>query len=87
MKPLLPTPEEFRAMVDAAEARQEFWDSRREEFRSEYPNEYVAVRGGHVVAHAPELRTLYAELDRLDFDPLRDVDVEFFWRDGIRLAL
>lgn len=46
---------------DAAAERQ-YWDGHQEELMVRYPDEYVAVADGKLVAHAPTLAVLSARV-------------------------
>lgn len=75
MTTLPPLPTE----ADLAEADRidEWWDEHWEEFMELYPEQYVAVRGGEVVATKTDLVELIDELTKVGLRPPDDVWVRF----------
>jgi hypothetical protein len=52
-----------------AEREDAFWDAHHDAFLEEYPDQFVAVRDGEVVAVAYDLRDLLASLRALGIEP------------------
>jgi hypothetical protein len=67
---------DLRAAFDRAERVQRFWDDHWAEYLEKYPDEFVAVRDGEVVATNSDLALLYYELRDLGLKMSEDVDVE-----------
>jgi hypothetical protein len=57
-----PSPESARGALKEAEAQQAFWDARYGEFLQKYPDQFVAVHEGKVVATSPDLQLLVQQL-------------------------
>ena len=72
----MPSPEELEELWERAEAEQAFWDSHYSELLSKYPDQFVAVHDGEVVATAFDLRDLVRDLEALGLQP-SDVWIEF----------
>lgn len=68
--------EEILEGITAAEKRYDLLDSRREEFRKKYPDQFVAVTENDVVAVAKTMEKLLAELKKKGLES-RDVSIEF----------
>jgi hypothetical protein len=60
-----------------AEARRAFWNKHYERFLKEYPDQFVAVRDGEIVATSPRLVELADQLEARGLAPT-DVWIEFF---------
>lgn len=58
-----------RAAIADAEAEQAFWASHHAELMAKYPEEFVAVSKGAVVAHSPKLQQLIQLIEGLHVDP------------------
>lgn len=62
-----------RAALDAAQRRAEeeraYWDAHRADLTRRYPDEFVAVRGGEVVEHDPDLMVLAERLQIAGIQP------------------
>jgi hypothetical protein len=67
---------EVKALFDEAERERAFWDSHYQEFIETYPDQFVAVHNGKVVAANLDLFGLVADLDMLGLKP-RQVWSEF----------
>jgi hypothetical protein len=72
----MPEPD-LETMWKDAERVREFWDEHYEEFLHDYPERFVAVRDGKVVATSEDLFLLADKLAALGLDRVRDVHVEF----------
>ena len=70
------TPDRPEALWEQAEAEETFWQEHHHEFIKKYPDQFVAVRGGAVVAVASNLRALVSELRARGLSPA-DVWVRF----------
>ena len=73
--------------VDEARRVRQFWDEHYEQLLREYPDKYVAVRDGQVVAVNDDLALLVYDLRDKGLDVRRDVDVEFVSERMARLLL
>lgn len=71
---------------EAAQIRQ-YWDANYERLLAEYPEEFVAVKDGQVVAHDPDLTALFDKLQDLKLDPRTDVAIEFISAEAGTLIL
>ena len=69
-------PDELSALWEQAAAEEAFWQEHHHEFIKTYPDQFVAVRGGAVVAVASNLRALVGELQARGLNPA-DVWVRF----------
>lgn len=69
----LVSPERLRE----AEETQDFWNEHYAEFLEKYPEQFVAVRDGAVVAANPDLAFLVYELRDLELNPRDDVAINF----------
>ncbi|MEE9116254.1 MAG: DUF5678 domain-containing protein, partial [Thermoplasmata archaeon] len=68
--------EEILEGITAAEKRYDLLDSRREELRKRYPDQFVAVTEHDVVAVAKTMKKLLAELKKKGLES-GDVSIEF----------
>jgi hypothetical protein len=64
-----PDPAALRTALKAAHAEQEYWESHWEEMLTRYPEQFVAVFEGNVVAHGSDLRDLYESVVEAGIDP------------------
>lgn len=64
------------ALFEIMEASYDFLLVQHDKIRSKYPNQWIAVREGKVVASAAAAKTLNAELKRLGLDDNQNL-VEF----------
>ncbi len=71
---------------EVAEIRR-YWDENYPRLLQEYAEQFVAVRDGQVVAHDPDLATLFYKLQDLKLDPRTDVAVEFISAEADLLIL
>jgi hypothetical protein len=71
---------------EVAEIRR-YWDANYERFLREYPEQFVAVKDGQVVAHDPDLTALFHKLQDLKLDPRTDVAIEFISAEADTLIL
>jgi hypothetical protein len=53
---------DFKRTFAEGEREQAFWHEHWRELMDQYPEEFVAARDGHVIAHDPDLRRLVASL-------------------------
>ncbi len=60
-----------------AEEIQQFWNEHHEELLERYPEQFVAVKDGEVVAANADLALLVYELRDMSLDPRTDVAIEF----------
>jgi hypothetical protein len=75
--PSSPIPEAPDDLWRQAEARRAFWAAHIEDYRHRYPDQFVAVVDGAVVAAAPTLRTLDERLASRGLTNRRAVWVQF----------
>ena len=64
-----PMPERVAALFERADREQAFWQEHSEEFKARYPDQWVAVRDGSVIAVNKSLRGLNGELARQGLKP------------------
>ena len=76
MSPATPSLESAHAAWAAAEAEDAFWREHYEEYLRRYPDQFVAVADGRVVAVSPDLRHLIGFLEGKGLD-VRRVWVRF----------
>jgi hypothetical protein len=67
--PSTPDLEGAREAWDAAEREQVFWQEHYRELLQQYPDQFVAVRDGQVVAAHPDLQPLLKKLKHQGIDP------------------
>jgi hypothetical protein len=60
-----------RAALREGAAQQEYWDQHQPELQRHYPDQFVAVLGGEVVATGKNLPELIAALEHADLDARR----------------
>ncbi|MFQ6128343.1 MAG: DUF5678 domain-containing protein [Thermoplasmata archaeon] len=72
--------------ITAAEKRSVFLESRREELKKKYPDQYVAVGKERIVAVAKTMKTLMAKLKRKGLEA-REVTVEFIAREDFHMII
>jgi Family of unknown function (DUF5678) len=82
----IPSLEEAGQAWDAAEAEQAFWSEHYGELLEQYPDQFVAVREGKVIAANPDLQQLLRSLKQQGIEP-RDVWLRFLATDPRRLML
>lgn len=63
--------------LDEAAAIQQFWDDNYQALLKRYPEKFVAVKDGEVVAANSDLALLVYELRDKGLDPRRDVAIQF----------
>lgn len=73
--------------VEEARTIHEFWAQNMEALRKKYPDRFVAVRNGEVVADDADLVLLVYRLRDLGLDPRTDVAIEFVWNEPANLLL
>jgi hypothetical protein len=81
-----PSLEEAQEAWEAAEREQDFWRHHYAELLQQYPDQFVAVRDGAVVAANPDLRLLLESLKHQGIEPTA-VWVRFLATDPRRLML
>lgn len=86
MRTSLPTLQPEPNLAEA-KAIQEFWDAHYAELVRDYPDQFVAVRGGEVIAAGSELSLLVNELGSRGIDARTDVAIEFISLRSGRLVL
>lgn len=64
-----PSLEELTAKLNEAEREYRFWQEHYQEFLRRYPDQFVAVHDGQVVAVSDDLSDLTASLANLDLRP------------------
>lgn len=72
---------------EEAERIQQFWDEHYRELLGEFPEQFVAVRDGRVVASNRDLALLFYELRALGLDAQRDVAIQFISATSASLLL
>ena len=70
----------------AADEEERFWREHYGAYLEQYPDQFVAVANGEVVAHSPDLRHLAGLLEGKGFN-LRDVWVRYIAAAPLHLAL
>jgi hypothetical protein len=80
----IPSLEEAREAWEAAEHEQDFWRDHYGELLQQYPDQFVAVREGTVVAANPDLQQLLESLKHQGVEPTA-VWVRFLATDPRRL--
>jgi hypothetical protein len=80
----IPSLEGTREALEAAEHEQDFWRDHYSELLQQYPDHFVAVREGTVVATNPDLQQLLDTLKHQGIDPTA-VWVRFLATDPRRL--
>ena len=58
----IPDQVEAEAALKRAEAETAFWEDHHQEYVRKYPDQFVAVHGGEVVATSPDLESLLEQL-------------------------
>ena len=61
--------------------------ARFDELRAKYPNQFVAVYGGEIIAHAKSMRSLHAAIRRSHPGLLDRVAVEYLPKENPTLIL
>ncbi len=84
--PPLPSNDEIQAMFAEAWRETAFWQENYERLPHEYPDQYVAVRDGEVIAVADDAWGIVAETDKLGL-VWPDVWTSFVPREPIALML
>ena len=74
---VLPTLVRPEPSFDKAAEIQRFWAEHYDEYLERYPERYVAVKAGGVVASHPDLAMLVYELRDLGLNARTDVAIEF----------
>jgi Family of unknown function (DUF5678) len=72
-----PIPEAPDDLWQQAEARRAFWEAHVEDYRRRYPNQFVAVSDGEVVASASTLQALDERLAAQGRTDRRAIWVQF----------
>jgi hypothetical protein len=72
-----PTLADTDPRMDEARQIREFWAQHHDELLAVYPEQFVAVKDGEVVAANPDLAMLVYELRDKRLDPRKDVLIEF----------
>jgi hypothetical protein len=80
----IPGPEESQEAWDEAEHEQDFWRDHYAALLQQYPDHFVAVRDGAVVATNPDLQQLLKSLKHQGIEPTA-VWVRFLATDPRRL--
>lgn len=80
----IPGLEESRGALEAAEREQDFWRDHYGELLQQFPDHFVAVREGAVVATNPDLQQLLDSLKHQGIEPTA-VWVRFLATDPRRL--
>lgn len=70
------TPEQVAREMEDFAASGRYLSERWEEFAASMPNEFVAIRGATLVAHAPDLDGVLGDLERQGIDR-RDTLIDF----------
>jgi len=86
MAPTLPDRATLDAAWQRAEERRAFWDAHRATLTQQYPDEFVAVFNGDVIAHDPDLMSLVQYVRAAGYD-VRDVWIEFLATDRHKFLL
>ena len=84
MTATIPSLEEAQDAWEAADAEQNFWRDHYGELLQQYPDQFVAVREGLVVARNPDLQQLFQSLKHQGIEPTQ-VWVRFLATDPRRL--
>jgi hypothetical protein len=67
----LPSTEGWDALWAEGEREDAFWAEHYQELLTQYPDEFVAVKDGKVIAHHPDLFALRRITDEMGLDPTR----------------
>jgi hypothetical protein len=81
-----PGPETLRDAWREAEAEQAYWRDHHDEFLAKFPDQFVVVHGGQVVATDADLQQVILALQAKGLDP-RHVWLRFMTSDPRRLLL
>ena len=84
MNVTVPSLEGAQEALDAAERREAFWHAHHKEFLERYPEQFVAVADGQVVAADEDLDALLDTLQKKDLAPTQ-VWLKFITADVRRL--
>lgn len=60
---------ELKALFEESERRSTFWSEHYQEFIEKYPDQFVAVHNGEVIAVNPDLFGLVADVTKLGLTP------------------
>ena len=80
------TLEAARAGWREADNQVEFWKAHRDEYLKEYPDQFVAVVGGEIVATSHDLQDMIVQLKQRGLNP-RDVWLQFFDTNAAAMVL
>jgi Family of unknown function (DUF5678) len=72
----IPDPEKARDALRAAQEEEAFWEKHYPELLARYPDQFVAVRGGKVIASDSDLMRLATTLEKRGIKPT-DVWMQF----------
>ena len=84
---MTPTAEEMKAMLEEDARVRAFWAEHHDEFLRLYPDQWVAVRDGVVVATDRELDSLFYRLCDMGLSVRDDVEIEFITANHVPLIL
>lgn len=76
LRMIVPALEHTVPRQDEARAVEAWWEAHYDELLQSFPEQFVAVRDGHVVASNPDLALLAYELRDLGLSPRDDVAIE-----------
>jgi len=76
----VPSLQNGRELWAEADREQAYWIDHYAQFLREYPEQFVAVQNGQVVAHDPDLSAILAKLERARIEPTQ-AWVRFITRD------
>ncbi len=82
----IPNPETARETLKEAQGEQVFWEKLYPELLERYPDQFVAVQHGEVIANNPDLTRLVVLLEAKHIDPTK-VWVRFISSKSNRLLL
>lgn len=82
----LPNQASLDAAWRRAEERRVYWDAHREQHTQDYPDQFVAVLGGNVIGHDPDLMSLVQQL-RAQGHAIHNIWIEFMATGRQRLLL
>ena len=81
-----PTLERSQEALERSDAERAYWEDHLLELLEKYPEQFVAVKDGSVIAAAPDLQQLVTILEKESVD-FRDLWVRFVTKDPRRVLL
>lgn len=79
----VPVLHNWKRLWAEADRERAYWTEHYAQFLREYPEQFVAVRNGHVIAHDSDLPAILAKLERQRIEPTQ-AWVRFITREPTR---